>query len=576
MRSPRWSAISVVGTLIALTIVASPTAAAGDVGPFTFKGSGWGHGVGLSQYGARAMAAGGSTAEDIVRHYYKGVSFATRSKESIRILVDGGSAVTVTSNQPFSAKVGSATVASSTGAQPFLRARPSSSGYKVDRAASHTGPWTTLATPSNGPVVFVRGDAKLQLYFNGGGKRAYHQNIEAYKTSSTKIHAVNDLDVEYYLRGVVPWEMPASWPAEALQAQAMVARSYAINNKIRRRANGAWYDLCATTSCQVYGGFDAEDSRTNAAVSATARKVVTHPDAGTTAQGVILGVFSSSSGGATENNTDGFGSSSLYPYLVSRDDPWSVSSAASNPYTTWEKSIAASTVASKVGLDSVSSVRISQRNVSGSAKAIEFIGLKAGTRTTVPKTGLWARSTFGLRSIYISSVYTPPFSDDDGHAMEPDIVAIHDAGITNGCTDTRFCPGRDVTRGQMAAFIARALELPPATGDFFSDDDGDLFEDDINRIAEAGITTGCADGSFCPSRSVSRAQMAAFIARGLDLPVTTTNYFDDDDGSQFEANINSLAKAGITNGCADRQYCPSRTVTRAQMAAFLARAFDLN
>jgi hypothetical protein len=126
----------------------------------------------------------------------------------------------------------------------------------------------------------------------------------------------------------------------------------------------------------------------------------------------------------------------------------------------------------------------------------------------------------------------------------------------------------------MASFVARALNLPATSTDYFSEDGGSLHQPDINRLAAAGITNGCGGGRYCPNDSVTRAEMASFIARALDLPATSTDYFSDDNGSTHEANINRLAAAGVTNGCVGGRYCPLQAVTREQMAAFLHRALD--
>jgi hypothetical protein len=121
-------------------------------------------------------------------------------------------------------------------------------------------------------------------------------------------------------------------------------------------------------------------------------------------------------------------------------------------------------------------------------------------------------------------VLTGYFTDDNGSTFESDIDSIAEAGITKGCNppaNTHFCPNDDVTRGEMAAFIRRALDLPAAGKDYFTDDNGSTFEGDINAIAAAGITKGCnppANSRYCPTRRVSRGEMAAFIRRGLDLP----------------------------------------------------------
>ena len=176
------------------------------------------------------------------------------------------------------------------------------------------------------------------------------------------------------------------------------------------------------------------------------------------------------------------------------------------------------------------------------------------------------------------------FVDDDGSIHEPDIELIAAAGITSGCnppTNDRYCPDGVVSRGQMAAFLVRALDLPSTSKDFFSDDAGSIFEGDINRLAAAGITSGCnppANDRYCPDGVVSRGQMAAFLVRALDLPSTSKDFFSDDAGSIFEGDTNRLAAAGVTSGCnppANDRYCPDSSVSRGQMATFLARGLDL-
>jgi hypothetical protein len=125
----------------------------------------------------------------------------------------------------------------------------------------------------------------------------------------------------------------------------------------------------------------------------------------------------------------------------------------------------------------------------------------------------------------------------------------------------------------MAQFLVRAFNYPPATGgDHFTDDNGMTGESSVNALFEAGVTGGCAPNLFCPTRPVTRAQMAIFLVNALNLPPTATDYFDDDDGKTGEGAINSLAEAGLTGGCGTRKYCPAANVTREQMAAFLHRA----
>lgn len=164
------------------------------------------------------------------------------------------------------------------------------------------------------------------------------------------------------------------------------------------------------------------------------------------------------------------------------------------------------------------------------------------------------------------------------------IESLAAVAITKGCNppaNTRYCPRNHTTRAQMAAFLNRALKLPAASKDYFTDDNGSVFEADINRLAEAGITKGCnppANDRYCPDSRVTRGQMAAFLVRALKLPAASQDYFVDDTGLVFENDINRLAKSGITKGCnppTNNRYCPGNYVTREQMAAFLVRALGL-
>ena len=178
---------------------------------------------------------------------------------------------------------------------------------------------------------------------------------------------------------------------------------------------------------------------------------------------------------------------------------------------------------------------------------------------------------------------TTEHTDTEGSVFAGDIAWVGQAGITFGCNppaNDNYCPTDPLTRGQLAAMFVRALDLPAATTDYFTDDDSSIFEGNINALAQAGITSGCnppANDNFCPLETVSRGQAAAMFARALDLPAATTDYFTDDDSSIFEGNINALAQAGITSGCnppANDNYCPDDLLNRGQMAAFWHRALS--
>ena len=149
-------------------------------------------------------------------------------------------------------------------------------------------------------------------------------------------------------------------------------------------------------------------------------------------------------------------------------------------------------------------------------------------------------------------------------------------GITKGCGQGDFCPKQVVTRAQIASMFARALGLTE-TGDVdhFTDDNGSVHEQDINRLAYAGITVGCGEKQFCPDEPMTRAQMASMFTRAFKLTLgADIDRFTDDDGSIHEQDINCLAEAGITLGCGEKQFCPEGLMLREQLAAFFHRAMN--
>lgn len=165
----------------------------------------------------------------------------------------------------------------------------------------------------------------------------------------------------------------------------------------------------------------------------------------------------------------------------------------------------------------------------------------------------------------------------DNHPFSDPVAWLFGNGITAGCNPPWadwYCPGDDVSRGQMAAFLTRALDLkaPPGTNSF-DDDDGSPFEADIEALVAAEITLGCGERSFCPSDPLSRAQMASLLARALDLVPSSDQPFSDVGNSVHAGNIAALAQAEITVGCrlGATYFCPGNAVNRGQMAAFLYR-----
>lgn len=171
------------------------------------------------------------------------------------------------------------------------------------------------------------------------------------------------------------------------------------------------------------------------------------------------------------------------------------------------------------------------------------------------------------------------FIDDDGSVHEGSVEAIYAAGLTVGCSSDRYCPDELVTRAQMAVFLLRAIghdRHSPAHQGLFEDvAEERWYGRSVEHFFEHGFTRGCTPTRFCPDAPVTRGQMATFLVRVFELPPSTVDRFDDDDVSVHAADIEALAAAGITVGCAPDRFCPDAPVARDQMATFLTRALDL-
>ena len=168
------------------------------------------------------------------------------------------------------------------------------------------------------------------------------------------------------------------------------------------------------------------------------------------------------------------------------------------------------------------------------------------------------------------------------YGFAADVAWFAAGGYTDGCNpplNTLFCPDAHVTRGQMAAFLHRTLDgvvEPSGAPIDFTDDDDSTFVEDIAWLSSTGITKGCTATEYCPERPVTRGEMAAFLVRALGYSDDGGgDLFVDDDESLFESDIDRFATAGVTRGCnppVNNRFCPGSNVTRGQMAAFLHRA----
>jgi hypothetical protein len=199
---------------------------------------------------------------------------------------------------------------------------------------------------------------------------------------------------------------------------------------------------------------------------------------------------------------------------------------------------------------------------------------EVGVGVEVRGSTVWVTQVFRLPTTSTSISFTDvPSSSTHAKAIH----RIARSGVTMGCGTREYCPDRRVTRAEMATFLARSRALLPVTGTTFRDaNTTPSHAFNIQAIANAGITNGCSSTQYCPTRSVTRAEMATFLMRARGLrPVSGNRFTDVVPGSTHAGAINAIADAGITVGCGNGRYCPDRPVTRAEMATFLVRAFGL-
>lgn len=312
---------------------AAPAAAApSSATPATVQvvGHGFGHGRGMSQYGAKAAAAAGNRYTRILSFYYP--KTATGSFHGrIRVHVDDPSAnTTMTVRAAAGLRVRDRGTKTTTmlpdGPSMWRVSLSRKSGRPVLSARTAAGTWKSWRPGVwRGPLQLNRAGKVLKL-LDATGVRSYRGSLRAVRWAAGDVDVVNVVPIDTYLAGVVPAEMPASWPTEALKAQAVAARTYAAAYAARSRAAGRAWDICDTTACQVYSGVGHEHRAATRAVAATRGQIRTWDGRPINAE------FSASNGGYT--------SAGPLPYQRAKPDPWDA--AASNPYRRWSTTVLSS------------------------------------------------------------------------------------------------------------------------------------------------------------------------------------------------------------------------------------------
>ena len=334
-------------------------------GVFDVVGGGYGHGIGMSQYGAQGAATKGLNHTQILGFYYPGTTVRPDAPTSIKIgiTIDNDGIIQVGGRPGLAIKTGSiSTTLPTTPTQWRVRATGTTATTCVVESLT-SGKWSAYnsgKTPC--PVSFSNPAAgpdkgTVDLFLPSGERRVYRGTIIAHHPGTTKLATVNSLSMQDYLRGVVPSEMPPSWQLEALKSQAVAARTYAAT----RSKHTSYYDTCDTTSCQVYKGRGKRDAKgnvslyewtsTNTAIDQTDRQVLKY---GTT---LATTMYSSSNGGRTV-------AVSGYPYLPAKNDPYDGAYASGRPHA-WNANLPVASLERTFGIARVERLQVLRRDGSG-------------------------------------------------------------------------------------------------------------------------------------------------------------------------------------------------------------------
>jgi stage II sporulation protein D len=439
--------VLIVAALAVALLVAAP---AGAATTFLIRGGGYGHGVGMSQYGAFGYALHGTGYRFILAHYYRGTKLGTvDSQRTIRVLLATGPAA-----------FGGATRAGTKKLNPSLtydvRALPGGSLRLV-------GPGGRAVARFTAPLE-VTGAGPLEVV----GLGAYRGALQFRPDGAGGVQTVDAVGLEDYVRGVIAAEMPSGWSSQALDAQAVAARTYAITSD----AGGAGFDVYSDTRSQMYRGVSAEEPATDAAVSATRGQVVVYR--GT----AVPTYFFSSSGGHTENIENVWRGSTPQPWLKGVPDPYD--GAGGDPYHRWAYDLTLSAAASKLGhlvRGRLVGIVVTKHGASPRIIRAEVVGTRGRTRVS----GGQLQQKFGLLSTdaAFTTISTqpalrapPPAHPRMTLAQDAERAALADA--LPGLHGTIFPSGggafgvqlrgrggwRTVARGAVGADGAYAVRLP--------------------------------------------------------------------------------------------------------------------
>ncbi len=628
------------------SLLAPLPAGAGEVEPsITFVGGGFGHGIGMSQYGALGRAEAGHLHEEILGFYYEGTVLSSVDgfddtttdfglDDDIDVLVSVRTKVAVSTPRE---QVGSWELDVTADGQPVATiTEPLEATWD-----SNSNRWSAI---SNGSDICSDVDAcansSLELAMSGDEYVVLEQqidgnNIGKYRGGKIILHpaTVNgpkgtqparcggtssfcvihgDLDLQEYLYGVS--EVPFSWHEEALMAQAVAARSYAVSRVLARNAS-SWpdpFDLYDSVSDQKYVGWDEEnypggwvecDGTTwCAAVDATDNLIVDY-------QGEVAETFySASNGGATAEPPDVWAGGTTRPYLQAKADPFDSGdhnpsysvrervytvaqvsewlNSYTPPYPVPPDQLRVGTVQS-ITIDAPPSGRVSFApvTIAGSAKTVTVTGRVSGGQIvddgpygfrfyTAIKEG--CEATPGCDPLISTNFKIAGFFDVHFDDFFYEAVSwMSSERITTGTGPNIFSPNRSITRAETATFLWRFADKPPAVlpGPFDDVAIGSFYEEAVAWMSAERITTGKTATTFSPTDTVTRGQIATFLWRFAGSPESVAEHNFEDVGSDryYSDAVRWMVEWDITTGTAHDRFSPDDPLNRGQIATFMWR-----
>ena len=671
---------------------------------FTFTGSGWGHGVGLSQYGTKGLTELGAqfcsntsscTSSEVVNYYFQGTNVRNLGDISLSSpdiasnnnalwvgLARNAKSITLTtlpSSSPPSLNICQDGLSNTAGVQLFLTSRgfepgPIDGAYgdktadairsyqasvglgqtgsindelinKIKSDATSDGPcesaWgplkigggATISVINSGSECYmtghplvpkIRASCNMSIKWSDGGRirvgpREHKHGILKLRSKnvSSGFHVVLSVNLEKYLYGLA--EMPSHWNVKALEAQALVGRSYAVFHYLdenipssstnldaglsEKQKAYCWCHIGSTASSQYYYGYLKEIAGPNwvQAVNNTSGKVITY-DGSYTRSSVIQAFYSSSTGGKTNTNVVGFGSATPWPYLKTVDDPWSIDNRVGNSKAAWSFDFNTYQLSKNIlcgdtpCFDAITDIYVSSVAESGAALEVTMKGFKNGSAKSVTKSGRNIKSQLGFRSHYFKTSSTSDVSNlavgpvqantsSSANGSSENLSAgetaqyatssaglsyLAKAGLINKCDgNSSGCQAKTLTREEAAAIITVVGGIPQDSPNAYSDDDTSIYQSAINGLPYYGMQV-CFGSPFeiLPKETVARDEFACLLVRSIKAGTTTNlsgsvDKYSDEGASKWTNEINTLAANDVIPACSSisDKFCPSRKIS---------------